>query len=106
MTVGEMVKREAAKEAKRMARKMAKEMAEDMAKDMAKDMARDMAKDMASEIVAGMAAELAEEKVRGIQNTVLAMRSAGTEEEQILQIVSKLYDLTPEQYSSIILKMN
>ena len=46
-----------------------------------------------------------EERLKGIRNTVLAMRIAGTDEEKIRQIVSEINELSPEQYDAIVSKI-
>ena len=46
-----------------------------------------------------------QERIQGIKNTVLAMRSVGASEEKIKQVVCELNDLTPEKYDSILSEM-
>ena len=46
-----------------------------------------------------------EERIKGIKNTVTAMRRAGSEEEKIREIVCQINALTDEQYDLILSEM-
>ena len=53
-----------------------------------------------------MAEERAEqERIKGIRNTVTAMRSVGASEEKIREVVCQINVLTDEQYDLILTKM-